>query len=232
MVSKKLNRLECFDGFSVSLQGSEGNYSSPRKDNATYGAIEAGYPSVEEELLEPYQEDKQMPMQESVFGWVPMKVIYDIVIKHGGWQEGGIPPMIGLTQEDVSSKSPSLYSFLAASPYKEATWKHQMRGHRKGATNKERRSVPGVPLPGILEYLQMAYTEDKDEMKLHWRDMDFEDEHPFERVLYKGLPVPPTWWARRRQGPPHYLESLLNYHYLSPPLYPNHFLNHMQYRKF
>jgi len=215
MVAKKLKRLECFDGFSVSLQGSESNYSSPRKDVAIYGAIEAGFPSEEEELLLPYQEDKELPMNESVFGWVPMKVVYDIVIKHGGWKKGGIPPMIGLTQET----GPAAWSPYLSAGYKEATWKHQMRGHRVGATRKEKASVPGIPLPGINQYLQMAYAEDKDEMK--FEDL-VEDEHPYERVLYKGLPVPATW-STRRKGLPHYLESLLNYPYLPPPLYPNPF---------
>ena len=218
MVTKKLKRLECFDGFSISLQGSETNYCSPRKDVAIYGAIEAGYPSEEEELLLPYQEDKQLPMEESVFGWVPMKVVYDLVIKHGGWKEGGIPPMIGLDFEGPNlGVGAGRYSFLATSPYKEATWKHQMRGHRVGATRKEKASVPGIPLPGIKEYLQMAYAEDKDEKK-------FEDmvEVAEQRVLYKGLPVPATW-STRRKGLPPYLESLLNYPYLSPPLYPNPF---------
>ena len=211
MVTKKLNRLVCFDGFSVSLQGSETNYASPRKDNAiAYSAIEAGFPSHAEELLEPYQEDSELPMGDSVFGWVPMQVIYDIVIKHGGWKEGEIPPMTGLTQEILSHTMMN----LAERPYKEATWKHQMQGHKKGATDKERRSVPGIPLPAIKEYLAMAELEDGELSQAH-----LEVPKGLQRVLFKGLPVPATWGSRRR-GLPHYIQSLLNYPYLSPPLYP------------
>ena len=77
----------------------------------------------------------------------------------------------------------------------------------------------------------MAYAEDKDEMEFEdlysshkdgIRARITEDEHPYERVLYKGIPVPATW-STRRMGTPHYLESLLNYPYLSPPLYPHPF---------
>ena len=148
MVTKKLKRLECFDGFSVSLQGSESNYSSPRKDVAIYGAIEAGFPSEEEELLLPYQEDKQLPMNESVFGWVPMKVVYDIVIKHGGWKEGGIPPMIGLTQGETTRHHGVTYDELVASPYKgsnlETSNARPQRGsNTEGAKKRSRHSTSG-----------------------------------------------------------------------------------------
>jgi hypothetical protein len=75
--------LECKDGFSVSMQASEWLYCSPRDSVGPWTAVELGFPSWEEPLLMPWCEDKMRPTQ-TVYGWVPLDVVAQVVEAHGG----------------------------------------------------------------------------------------------------------------------------------------------------
>mgnify|MGYP003651217481 CR=1 FL=1 len=88
----KLNELvECADGFTMSVQAHEGAYCSPRMDNAEkYTAVEVGFPSREEPLLLDFAEDSDQPTM-TVYGWVPAKVVVNVIAKHGGMVDGEIP---------------------------------------------------------------------------------------------------------------------------------------------
>lgn len=78
-------RFACADGFEVSIQASSGHYCSPREDRAwPYGAFELGYPTETEDVLRQYAEDKDGDLKSTVFGWVPVDVIVDLINKHGG----------------------------------------------------------------------------------------------------------------------------------------------------
>lgn len=82
----------CANGFSMSVQANEGAYCTPRVDEAErYHAVEVGFPSRNEPLLEPYQDDESKHMTNSVFGYVPASVVSLILIKHGGMIEGELP---------------------------------------------------------------------------------------------------------------------------------------------
>jgi len=77
-------RIKCADGFTMSVQASIGHYCSPRMTGlGFYDAYEVGYPSEEEPLLVPHAEDTSRPT-ETVYGWVPVQVIVDVIAKHGG----------------------------------------------------------------------------------------------------------------------------------------------------
>lgn len=77
-------RMECTDGFSMSVQGHYGAYSTPRDDFAdSYSRVEVGYPSEAEELLVPYCGDASCPT-ETVYGYVPISVVEAVIEKHGG----------------------------------------------------------------------------------------------------------------------------------------------------
>lgn len=76
-------RLICKDGFEMSVQASNVHYCSPRVDNATYSEIEVGYPSVIEEELLDYAEDRLRPTK-TVYGYVPVWLVEKIINKHGG----------------------------------------------------------------------------------------------------------------------------------------------------
>jgi len=79
-------RIFCNDGFNFSVQGSRTHYCSPREDCNDYYSMEIGYPSAIEKSILEFAEDKDTPM-DSVYGYVPVDLIDDIIIKHGGINE-------------------------------------------------------------------------------------------------------------------------------------------------
>jgi hypothetical protein len=79
--------MKCADGFSVSVQGHRGAYSSPRDDFADhYSSVELGFPSAHEPLLDKYQDGRGDPTQ-TVYGYVPISVVAAIIEKHGGLED-------------------------------------------------------------------------------------------------------------------------------------------------
>ena len=79
-------QIVCQDGFAVSVQASGGHYCSPRKnfeDARMYDTMELGYPNMGESLLLPYAEDSYNPT-ETVYGYVPVEIINEVITKHGG----------------------------------------------------------------------------------------------------------------------------------------------------
>jgi hypothetical protein len=68
--------VKCKDGFEMSVQESPNHYSG-------YGSVEVGFPSVKESLLMPYAEQPKTPTK-TVYGHVPVKVIDEVILKHGG----------------------------------------------------------------------------------------------------------------------------------------------------
>ena len=77
-------RMECVDGFTMSVQGHYGAYCTPRIDAADhYSKVEVGYPSEAEDLLMPYAEEADRPT-ETVYGYVPITVIEQVIERHGG----------------------------------------------------------------------------------------------------------------------------------------------------
>ena len=76
--------IVCKDGFTFSVQASSSHYCTPRSEDHddTYTHFEVGYPSILEESLAPYAEEPGTT--ETVFGWVPLRVIVYLIEKHGG----------------------------------------------------------------------------------------------------------------------------------------------------
>ena len=88
---KKMNQaIKCADGFTMSVQASETNYSSPRDNTGPYTEAEVGFPSKPEPLLMGYAEDREQPT-DTVYGWVPRQVIINVIAKHGGMISGELP---------------------------------------------------------------------------------------------------------------------------------------------
>lgn len=81
-----LPRISCRDGFSLSCQAGYGLYCSPRDNVGDWHQIEIGFPSAKEELLMGYAEDKGRPT-ETVYGYVPLKVVGQVIEKHGGSEQ-------------------------------------------------------------------------------------------------------------------------------------------------
>ena len=80
-------RIYCKDGFSISVQGgTEFHYCTPRKHCNQYIKVELGFPSAADPLLEDYAEDLSDPTG-TVYGYVPIEVVENLVEKHGGMIE-------------------------------------------------------------------------------------------------------------------------------------------------
>lgn len=75
--------LVCADGFSLSVQASMHHYCTPRNNEGPWTEVEVGFPSVLEEILLPYAEDEEDPI-ETVYGYVPVSVVRGVIRKHGG----------------------------------------------------------------------------------------------------------------------------------------------------
>lgn len=74
--------IECADGFSISVQGSEFNYSSPRKNNMlTYSEVECGFPSSVPEFIMDYAEQPEFPT-DTVYAFVPVKLVEQLIDLH------------------------------------------------------------------------------------------------------------------------------------------------------
>ncbi len=84
---------ECADGFRVSIQGNSTAYCSPRNDCGPYTEVELGFPSVADEILLPYAENRNDPT-ETVYPYVPSAIVLEVLLAHGGWVDGEIPPMV------------------------------------------------------------------------------------------------------------------------------------------
>lgn len=80
-------RVECNDGYSVSIQASSSHYCDPRRDNLTeYTEVELGYPNMADNLIADYAEDPD-DLCNTVYGYVPIEAVDELLAKHGGIKE-------------------------------------------------------------------------------------------------------------------------------------------------
>ena len=84
--------VHCADGFNMSVQASKGCYCIPKANGkkTVYSAVEIGFPSEREELLDEYAEDKDR-YTKTVYSWVPSQLVALIIAKHGGMVSGELP---------------------------------------------------------------------------------------------------------------------------------------------
>ena len=84
-------RVICADGFEMSVQAHATAYCSPRMDDADkYTSVEIGFPSEREPLLIDFAEEVNKPT-ETVYGYVPVQTVTNVIAKHGGIVEGEVP---------------------------------------------------------------------------------------------------------------------------------------------
>lgn len=79
-------RIECADGFSISVQANWGAYCNPRENIAEWTLVECGFPSSEPELIMNHAEDPEKPT-ETVYGYVPTFLVEELIAIHGGQKE-------------------------------------------------------------------------------------------------------------------------------------------------
>ncbi len=76
-------RIECEDGFSISVQASHSAYCSPRTNIGPWYQVECGFPSdVPTEIMN-YAEQQEKPT-ETVYGYVPIELVEELIAAHGG----------------------------------------------------------------------------------------------------------------------------------------------------
>lgn len=85
--------VNCKDGFSMSVQASQGNYCTPKSNTGPYTEVEVGMPSSYDYWLNEYAEDPDRPTQ-TVYGWVPADKIMLCIESHGGMVSGELPPLV------------------------------------------------------------------------------------------------------------------------------------------
>ncbi len=84
-------RVICADGFEMSVQAHQTAYCSPRMDNAEkYTSVEIGFPSAREPMLMEVAEEVNDPTG-TVYGYVSVQTVTNVIVKHGGIVEGEVP---------------------------------------------------------------------------------------------------------------------------------------------
>jgi len=88
----QFDKVQCRDGFHMSVQASTTHYCDPRDNVGPYDSVEVGYPETYDYNLIRYAEDPDDPT-ETVYGYVPGYVIHMIIDSHGGMKSGELPPL-------------------------------------------------------------------------------------------------------------------------------------------
>ncbi len=89
---KRYKKIECNDGFEISVQASSLAYCYPRNNVGPYEEVELGYPSEQEHLIVQYAEDRNN-LTNTVYPSVPVDVVLTVIKKHGGIHSGELPPL-------------------------------------------------------------------------------------------------------------------------------------------
>ena len=91
MTSTRLPQIVCADGFKMSVQVGFSLYSTPKKVAKRYSAVEIGFPSEYEPLIEEYAEtfykddgEDVTDYTDTVYPYVPVKIVDKVLKKHGG----------------------------------------------------------------------------------------------------------------------------------------------------
>ena len=100
MFKKQCRAVVCADGFTMSVQASGRNYSTPRDDVGPYTEVEVGFPSSYDYHLSSYAEDPSKPT-ETVYGYVPADTVIMCIDAHGGMVEGELPPLVKTEFESI-----------------------------------------------------------------------------------------------------------------------------------
>ena len=91
LTSTRLPKIVCADGFEMSVQVGFSLYSTPKKIAKRYSAVEIGFPSEHEPLIEEYAEtfykedgEDVTDYTDTVYPYVPVKIVDKVLKKHGG----------------------------------------------------------------------------------------------------------------------------------------------------
>ena len=86
--SSRLPQIVCVDGFTMSVQVGFSLYSTPKNVAKRYSAVEIGFPSEHEPLIEEFAEtfhqEDVTDYTDIVYPYVPVKIVNKVLKKHGG----------------------------------------------------------------------------------------------------------------------------------------------------
>ena len=85
-------RIICVDGFSISVQATQGAYCSPRRNIGPWYEVECGFPSAVPEFIGYKAEDPQAPT-ETVYPYTDIDLVERLIESHGGPNEKTIESM-------------------------------------------------------------------------------------------------------------------------------------------
>ena len=94
-------KLVCKDGFTMSVQAGQSLYSTPKDVADEYEEAEVGFPSSPEPLITKYAEDWEVAgdddqrLCDTVYPYVPVELIDEVIRKHGGIDEDAIELLKG-----------------------------------------------------------------------------------------------------------------------------------------
>ena len=94
-------KLVCKDGFTMSVQAGQSLYSTPKDVADEYEEAEVGFPSSPEPLITKYAEDWEVEgdddqrLCDTVYPYVPVELIDEVIHKHGGIDEDAIELLKG-----------------------------------------------------------------------------------------------------------------------------------------
>tara|TARA_R110002020_G_C16075516_1_gene756602 strand:- start:2 stop:346 length:345 start_codon:yes stop_codon:yes gene_type:complete len=103
---KAYKRVYCSDGYNVSVQAGDGKYCQPCDDNGPYTEVELGFPSVSDPMLDGYAEDRETPT-ETVYAYVPVNVVRDLIVRHGGAVSGEVPAGVVMLMAPIKRRKQS-----------------------------------------------------------------------------------------------------------------------------
>ena len=83
-------RIECMDGFSVSIQAGMHNNCTPRLNTAEWTAFELGKPSAQDDLL-----SRHKAVGEEIYPYVLAETIEKLIEKHGGMKSANADSIHG-----------------------------------------------------------------------------------------------------------------------------------------
>ena len=88
---KRNEVVVCADGFTMSVQAHAGAYCIPKMTGApVYREVEVGFPSIKEPMLMEWCEEAHRPT-DTVYAYVPVQVVTNVIAKHGGMVSGEVP---------------------------------------------------------------------------------------------------------------------------------------------
>ena len=88
---KRNEVVVCADGFTMSVQAHAGAYCIPKMTGApVYREVEVGFPSIKEPMLMEWCEEAHRPT-DTVYAYVPVHVVTNVIAKHGGMVSGEVP---------------------------------------------------------------------------------------------------------------------------------------------